>query len=43
MKEKIYKKMRRDENICMRCNARDSQVTDNRNGEIVCSNCGLVF
>ena len=35
--------MRRDENICMRCNARDSQVTDNRNGEIVCSNCGLVF
>lgn len=35
--------MRRDENICSRCNARDSQVIDNKNGEIVCQNCGLVF
>ena len=36
-------KRRYDENICPRCNARDSQVTDGRNGEIVCQNCGLVF
>ena len=34
---------RYDENICHRCNARDSKVTDKRNGEIVCQNCGLVF
>ena len=32
-----------DENICSRCNARDSKVTDSRSGEIVCHNCGLVF
>ena len=30
-------------NICPRCQAKDSQVTDIRNGEIVCQNCGLVF
>jgi transcription initiation factor TFIIB len=32
-----------EENICPRCNARDSKVTDSRSGEIVCQNCGLVF
>ena len=34
---------RHNDNICPRCNARDSKVTDNRYGEIVCQNCGLVF
>ena len=34
---------RYNDNICPRCGARDSKVTDNRNGEIVCQNCGLVF
>ena len=36
-------KRRYDDNICPRCNARDSKVTDGRLGEIVCQNCGLVF
>ena len=36
-------KRRNDDNICPRCNARDSKVTDGRLGEIVCQNCGLVF
>ena len=35
--------MTSDENICPRCGSRDSQVTDNRSGEIVCQCCGLVF
>lgn len=36
--------MRRiEENICPRCGARDSKITDKGNGEIVCQNCGLVF
>ena len=35
--------MKSEDNICPRCGARDSQVTDNRSGEIVCQNCGLVF
>ena len=34
---------RYNDNICPRCGARDSKVTDNRNGEIVCQNCGLVL
>ena len=34
---------RLNDNICPRCTARDSKVTDNRYGEIVCQNCGLVF
>ena len=32
-----------NDNICPRCTAHDSKVTDNRYGEIVCQNCGLVF
>ena len=36
-------KRRYDDNICPRCSARDSKVTDGRLGEIVCQNCGLVF
>ena len=35
--------MKSDENICPKCGSRDSQVTDNRSGEIVCQCCGLVF
>ena len=36
-------KRRYDDNICPRCKACDSKVTDARLGEIVCQNCGLVF
>ena len=32
-----------DENICPRCKGHNSEVTDYRNGNIVCGGCGLVF
>ena len=33
----------KDDNKCRRCGAKDSEVVDTKNGEIVCQHCGLVF
>ena len=35
--------MKESQNICTRCRAIDSYVTDFKSGEIVCKNCGLVL
>lgn len=35
--------MKESQNICSRCEAFDSYVTDFKSGEIVCKNCGLVL
>jgi len=35
--------MKESQNICSRCGAIDSYVTDFKSGEIVCKNCGLVL
>ena len=35
--------MKESQNICTRCIAIDSYVTDFKSGEIVCKNCGLVL